>query len=66
MLPPEEIYTKAHAAIRAEPDHVKPEPKQVTKKRWNKKKQTLNDRRNKVEQKKKAILKKLEGDKTAA
>ncbi|RWS04376.1 60S ribosomal protein L5-like protein [Dinothrombium tinctorium] len=57
----EEMYTNAHSAIRANPDAVKKEPKkEIEKKRWTKKKLTLAARRNKIEQRKKAVLAKLD------
>jgi len=57
----EEIYTKAHAAIRANPDAVKKPPKEnLTKKRWNRPKQTKAAKKNKIEQRKKAYIAKLE------
>lgn len=56
----DEIYKKAHAAIRAEPER-KPRPeKAVTKKRWNRAKMTLKERRNRIKQKKAAVVKKIE------
>ncbi|XP_023241200.1 60S ribosomal protein L5-A-like [Centruroides sculpturatus] len=55
----EDIYKKAHASIRADPER-KPQPeKTVVKKRWNRAKMTLSERKNRVEQKKKSFLKKL-------
>jgi len=58
----EDMYKKAHAAIRAKPEpEKKPEKKSSgPQKRWNKKKLTLADRKNKVSQKKQHILKTLE------
>ncbi|RWS31359.1 60S ribosomal protein L5-like protein [Leptotrombidium deliense] len=57
----EEMYTKAHAAIRANPDPVKKEERaNIVKKRWNKPKQTLAARKNKIEQRKKAYIAKLD------
>lgn len=62
----EDIYIKAHAAIRANPDRVSPKPKEnITKKRWNKKKLTLAARRNKIAQKKATVLAKLDAEKEA-
>lgn len=57
----ETIYKNAHAAIRADPAH-KPQPKreQVTKKRWNRPKMTLSERKNRVAQKKASFIRKLE------
>jgi len=57
----EGLYKKAHEAIRKDPEHkktAKEAPK--TKKRWNKAKLTLFERRNKLAQHKAAFLKKLE------
>lgn len=59
----EEMYKKAHAAIRANPAHEKKEkvkPEGVQQKRWNKKKFTLAQRKNRVSQKKTAFLKTLQ------
>lgn len=62
----EDIYIKAHAAIRANPDHVPPQPKdKVVKKRWNKKKLTLAARKNKIAQKKASIIAKLDAEQEA-
>jgi len=57
----EELYKKAHAAIRANPDNAD-QPKKEKKgqpKRWNKKKITLVERENRVKQKKKYLKRKL-------
>jgi len=52
----EDMYKKAHAAIRKDPEH-KPKPaKQVTQKRFNAKKLTHAERRAKVQKSKDAIL----------
>lgn len=57
----EEIYKKAHAAIRADPSHTpKAARPDVVKKRWNRAKMTLSERRNRVAQKKASFIKKLE------
>ena len=66
------MYTKAHAAIRADPDPEAPKAKGKTdeakktgddkKKRWNKPKQTLAARRNKIVQKKLAVIAKLDAE----
>jgi len=56
----ESIYMKIHASIRKSPEHKKKEPKKVEKKRWTKKKISYADRKNKIAQKKKAIIEKLE------
>jgi len=56
----EQMYKKAHAAIRANPDHEKKEKKEVTKKRWNRAKFTHTERKNRIKQKKDFQLKKGE------
>lgn len=57
----EGIYKKAHEAIRADPDHTKTvRTKEPVKKRWNRAKLTLSERKNRVAQKKASFLKKLE------
>ncbi|KAF5302692.1 hypothetical protein FQR65_LT08434 [Abscondita terminalis] len=58
----ENIYKNAHAAIRADPAPDKKEPSAppAKKKRWNRRKLTLSERKNRVAQKKAAFLKKLE------
>ncbi|KAH6934772.1 hypothetical protein HPB50_000703 [Hyalomma asiaticum] len=57
----EEIYKKAHAAIRADPSHKPKVPRpNIVKKRWNRAKMTLSERRNRVAQKKASYIKKLE------
>uniref|UniRef100_A0A6M2E5J0 Large ribosomal subunit protein uL18 n=1 Tax=Amblyomma tuberculatum TaxID=48802 RepID=A0A6M2E5J0_9ACAR len=57
----EDIYKKAHAAIRADPAHKPKDPRtNIVKKRWNRAKMTLSERRNRVAQKKASYLKKLE------
>lgn len=60
----EELYKKAHAAIRANPDREqKPKKKDDVKpKRYNKKKLTLAARKNKIVLKKKAVLLKLDAE----
>jgi large subunit ribosomal protein L5e len=56
------MYKKAHELIRANPDAVKAEKKEPTKKkRWNRAKLSLSERKNRVEQKKAAFLKTLKG-----
>ncbi|KAK6759849.1 hypothetical protein RB195_021425 [Necator americanus] len=53
----EEMYKKGHEAIRANPDRrTKPSKKQGEKKRWNAKKITLEQRRERVEEKKALLL----------
>ncbi|CDW60565.1 Ribosomal L18p and Ribosomal L18 c domain contain ing protein [Trichuris trichiura] len=58
----EEMYKKAHAAIRANPEHVlvqkieEPAPK---KKRWNFKKKSLKQRKARIEQKKQVMRRQM-------
>lgn len=64
----EDVYKKAHDAIRADPTHV-PEKKEKPEKpagekprkpkRWNKKKLSLKERKARIAQKKKSILKQV-------
>jgi len=60
----EALYKAAHAAIRADPS---PSPKKPTKegaakpKRWNKVKLARSSRKNRVQQRKTAYLKSLQG-----
>merc|ERR1711981_291498 len=59
----EEMYKKAHAAIRKDPEH-KPQPaKQVTKKRWTAKKLTHAQRKAKVAKSKEEFLQQIEDQK---
>jgi large subunit ribosomal protein L5e len=65
----EELYKKAHANIRANPDRAKAEAKKpeakkgdAKKVRFNKPKLTLAARKNKIALKKKAILSKLDAE----
>jgi len=57
----EGIYLKAHANIRADPEH-KPKPARtdVVKKRWNDKKTDIATRKNKIQQRKRAVIQKLD------
>jgi len=60
----EALYKKVHENIRANPEHVTPKkdkkPAAEGKvKRWNKKKQTLAERKGRIAQKKKAFLQKI-------
>jgi len=57
----ETVYKKAHAAIRANPDAVKKPPKNIQKKRWNRKKMTLAERKNRVKQRKEYLKRKADG-----
>jgi len=57
----EGIYTKAHSAIRADPQRKPIQPKKDgVKKRWNLKKAPHHARKNKIAQKKKAVIEKLD------
>ncbi|XP_044262345.1 60S ribosomal protein L5 [Tribolium madens] len=58
----EGIYKNAHAAIRANPAAEKKPEKAppATKKRWNRKKLTLAERKNRVAQKKKSFIAKIQ------
>jgi large subunit ribosomal protein L5e len=55
----ETVYKKAHAAIRANPDHVaKPKKEGIVKKRWNRAKLTNKEHKNRIKQRKDHVLKK--------
>ncbi|KAL0117780.1 hypothetical protein PUN28_008878 [Cardiocondyla obscurior] len=57
----ENIYKKAHETIRANPEHTKvAKEKPAIKKRWNRAKLSLSERKNRVAQKKASFLKTLE------
>lgn len=60
----EDIYKKAHEAIRANPDPVKKEKKVLPagqkQKRWNKAKLSLHERKNKIAQRKAQVIKNLD------
>ena len=56
----EAMYTKAHAAIRADPAQKKAAAKKVTKKRWTAKKIGLSGRQAKVKAAKEEFLNQLE------
>ncbi|XP_056633510.1 60S ribosomal protein L5 [Diorhabda carinulata] len=58
----ETIYKNAHAAIRANPEMEKKadKPAPTTTKRWNRRKLTLAERKDRVAQKKKSFLAKLQ------
>ncbi|KAL3278909.1 hypothetical protein HHI36_016427 [Cryptolaemus montrouzieri] len=57
----EGLYKNAHAAIRADPTLEKKEKAPpAQKKRWNRKKLTLSERKNRVAQKKKSYIAKLQ------
>jgi len=54
----EALYKKAHAAIRANPEHVSAPKKEVKVKRWNPAKMSTLQRKDRVRQKKESFLKK--------
>jgi len=56
----ESMYKKAHAAIRANPDHEKKEKKEVKKRRWNRSKLSAKERKNRIKQLKENSKKKTE------
>ena len=56
----EEMYKKAHAAIRADPSPKAKADKKVTKKRWTAKKIGLEARREKVAKAKQTFMDQLE------
>jgi large subunit ribosomal protein L5e len=57
----EDVYTKAHAAIRANPAAVKKEARtDVVKQRWNYDKLPLNQYKKKIEKRKQALLNELQ------
>jgi len=58
----ENIYKNAHTAIRANPEHEKKEEKAppATQKRWTRRKLTLAERKDRVTQKKKSFLAKVQ------
>lgn len=58
----EEMYKKAHAAIRADPEAKPAAKKDVTKKRWNRVKLSNAQRKARVAQKKEAFLKTLSAE----
>jgi len=58
----EEMYKKAHAAIREDPVPQPKEKKEVKTKRWNRKKLSLAQRRDRVKQKKESFLRAQEAD----
>jgi len=60
----ETIYSKAHSSIRADPEYKHTQKKVYeTKKRFNAKKITLAARKNKIAQKKKAVLERIAAEK---
>lgn len=52
----EDLYKKAHADIRENPIHVKKPKKEVKKKRWNRPKMSLEQRKDRIAQKKASYL----------
>ncbi|KAK3792814.1 hypothetical protein RRG08_038544 [Elysia crispata] len=58
----EEMYKKAHSAIRADPEAKPAAKKEVEKKRWNKFKLSKEQRKARVAQKKESFLRKLNED----
>ncbi|CAG5115522.1 unnamed protein product, partial [Candidula unifasciata] len=56
----EELYKKAHAAIRADPEAKVAAKKEVEKKRWNRVKLSNAQRKARIAQRKAAYLKTLE------
>jgi len=56
----EEMYKKAHAAIRSGPQPLEKKQKEVKVKRWNRAKTSLKQKRDRVKQKKASYLKALE------
>lgn len=59
------MYKKAHSAIRSDPSHTKKPEKKVTKKRWNKAKQTLEQRKQYVAKRKEDFMAKLQAESEA-
>jgi large subunit ribosomal protein L5e len=58
----ENMYKKCHSAIRSDPVYNKKPVKKITKKRWNKKKLTNQDRKDYVSKRKEAILAGIESE----
>uniref|UniRef100_A0A674ERG0 Ribosomal protein L5 n=1 Tax=Salmo trutta TaxID=8032 RepID=A0A674ERG0_SALTR len=58
----EEMYKKAHTAIRENPVHEKKPQKDVKKKRWNRAKLSLAQRKDRVAQKKASFLRAQEAE----
>jgi len=58
----EDIYKNAHSGIRADPEHkpVQKDQDKIVKKRWNRAKLTLSERRNRIKQKKESYLRRLQ------
>lgn len=63
LLQLEEVYKKAHSSIRADPSRAKKDHKKAaTKKRWNAAKLTLEQRKQKVADRKATFLAKLKAE----
>lgn len=62
ILQIESIYKKAHEDIRADPARIKKQKDttNIVKKRWNRAKLSLSERKNRIAQKKESWKKKLE------
>lgn len=62
ILQIEDLYKNAHAAIRADPSPQKKPEKAppAAKKRWNRRKLTLAERKDRIKQKKASYIQKLE------
>jgi len=58
----EQVYKKAHAAIRANPDLAEKPKKEIKKKRWNRAKLSAKERKDRIKQKKDHIKKKNAAD----
>lgn len=56
------MYKKCHSSIRSDPLYNKKPAKKITKKRWNKKKQTNQDRKDYVANRKAACLAGIESE----
>jgi len=52
-----DLYKSAHAAIRQDPSFTKKAPKEVTKKRWGRKKFSIKQRKDRIKQKLAAVKK---------
>lgn len=62
----ENLYKKAHAAIRENPEPAQKPKKTVKKKRWNRAKLSIQQRKDRVKQKKDAFLRQQAKEKEAA
>lgn len=56
------MYKKCHSAIRSDPVFSKKPAKKISKKRWNKKKLTNQDRKDYVRNRKEAVLAGIESE----